>query len=90
MLSRFLSDEVYEMADELKEMVIVLNANHIDLYDDKNKIPFYKIEVFCNIFYLHNHLFLHLNRILSSELNLKNTQEIFHLVSLFYEAVDLY
>lgn len=29
-----------------KELVIIPNANHIDLYDDKEKIPFDKIEEF--------------------------------------------
>jgi hypothetical protein len=44
--SRFFSEDVYEQASEPKELCIVPNANHIDLYDQTDKIPFDKIESF--------------------------------------------
>lgn len=44
--SRGISESVYEMAAEPKELYIVPGAMHIDLYDDVEKIPFDKLEVF--------------------------------------------
>lgn len=44
--SRFLSEYYYEKAAEPKELYVVSNCNHIDLYDDVKKIPFDKIEQF--------------------------------------------
>jgi len=44
--SRFFSDAAFENAHEPKEMLIVPNCNHVDLYDDVTKIPFDKIESF--------------------------------------------
>ena len=41
-----LSEIVYAAAAEPKELVIIPEANHVDLYDDVNKIPFDKIEAF--------------------------------------------
>lgn len=41
-----LSEMVYAAAAEPKELVIIPDANHVDLYDDINKIPFDKIEEF--------------------------------------------
>ena len=38
--SKMLTDEVYELAAEPKEKVIVPDCNHVDLYDDTTKIPF--------------------------------------------------
>jgi fermentation-respiration switch protein FrsA (DUF1100 family) len=44
--SRALSDPVYERASEPKEIYVAPGANHIDLYDDVDKIPFDKMESF--------------------------------------------
>lgn len=44
--SRGISESVYEMAAEPKELYIVPGAMHIDLYDDVEKIPFDKLEDF--------------------------------------------
>lgn len=44
--SKFFSDNAYAAAAEPKELVVVPNANHIDLYDDTTKIPFDKLQVF--------------------------------------------
>ena len=41
--TRPLSEAVYEMASEPKELIIVPGANHVDLYDDTSKIPFGRI-----------------------------------------------
>jgi uncharacterized protein len=46
--SRYYSEDVYKMASEPKELMIVPNADHVDLYDKVNKIPFDKIESFFN------------------------------------------
>ncbi len=46
--SRFFSDAAYEKANEPKEMFIVEDAEHIDLYDRIGLIPFDKIENFLN------------------------------------------
>ena len=44
--SRFFSDAAFENAQEPKEMMVIPNCNHVDLYDDVTKIPFDKIERF--------------------------------------------
>ena len=44
--SRYYSEDVYIQAGEPKELVIVPNADHVDLYDQKDKIPFDKLEAF--------------------------------------------
>lgn len=44
--SRYFSEDAYEMAAEPKELVVVPDANHIDLYDQVDKIPFDKLESF--------------------------------------------
>lgn len=44
--SRSFSEKVYDMADDPKELYIVPNAEHIDLYDQEDKIPFDKLEQF--------------------------------------------
>lgn len=41
-----MSDEVYEQADEPKELYVVPNCNHVDLYDRTDKIPVKKLEAF--------------------------------------------
>lgn len=46
--SRYFSEDAYEAASEPKELYIVPDANHIDLYDDTSKIPFDKLETFFN------------------------------------------
>lgn len=44
--SRTFSDIAYANAAEPKELFVVPDCNHVDLYDDRNKIPFGKIESF--------------------------------------------
>jgi len=44
--SRYYSEDVYKQAGEPKELVIVPGADHVDLYDKKDKIPFGKLETF--------------------------------------------
>ncbi|TDE31391.1 alpha/beta hydrolase [Flavobacterium ranwuense] len=44
--SRYYSEDVYKLASQPKELVIVPNADHVDLYDKKDKIPFDKLETF--------------------------------------------
>ena len=44
--SRYYSEDVYKMASEPKELVIVPGATHCDLYDRTDMIPFDKIEKF--------------------------------------------
>ena len=44
--SRYFSEDVYKEAAEPKELFIVPNANHVDLYDRTDKIPFDKIDNF--------------------------------------------
>lgn len=44
--SRYFSEDAYEMAAEPKELYIVMEARHIDLYDRTDMIPFDKLESF--------------------------------------------
>ncbi|WP_219856003.1 alpha/beta hydrolase [Pontibacter mangrovi] len=44
--SRYYSEDVYKMASEPKEPVIVPNTDHVDLYDQTDIIPFEKLESF--------------------------------------------
>lgn len=44
--SRFFSEQVYERAAEPKELYVVDDAEHIDLYDRTDRIPFDKIKDF--------------------------------------------
>jgi fermentation-respiration switch protein FrsA (DUF1100 family) len=44
--SRYFSEDAYELAAEPKELYIVPNAGHVDLYDKTNLIPFDKLETF--------------------------------------------
>lgn len=44
--SRSFSEDAYARASEPKELYVVSDAEHIDLYDDIEKIPFDKIEQF--------------------------------------------
>lgn len=46
--SRSFSEKVYDMAAGPKELYIVPNAEHIDLYDQEDEIPFDKLEEFFN------------------------------------------
>lgn len=46
--SRYFSEDVYNEMTGDKELYIVPDANHIDLYDDTEKIPFDKLENFFN------------------------------------------
>ncbi|MFT3664487.1 alpha/beta hydrolase [Piscinibacter sp.] len=44
--SRYFSETAYAAAAEPKELVIVPGANHVDLYDRKDRIPFDKLTAF--------------------------------------------
>jgi fermentation-respiration switch protein FrsA (DUF1100 family) len=44
--SRYFSEDAYKAAAEPKELVIIPNASHVDLYDRVNIIPFDKLEAF--------------------------------------------
>jgi uncharacterized protein len=44
--SRYFSETAYAAAAEPKELVIVPGANHVDLYDQVNIIPFDKLTEF--------------------------------------------
>jgi fermentation-respiration switch protein FrsA (DUF1100 family) len=44
--SRYYSEDVYQAASNPKELVIVPDADHVDLYDNMKKIPFDKLEAF--------------------------------------------
>lgn len=44
--SRYMSEDIYKAAAEPKELMIIPNANHVDLYDGLNIIPFDKLENF--------------------------------------------
>lgn len=44
--SRFFSEDAYEAALEPKEMYVVEDAEHIDLYDRRDRIPFEKLAEF--------------------------------------------
>lgn len=44
--SRYYSEDVYKMASGPKELVLVPNADHVDLYDRLDKIPFDKFTDF--------------------------------------------
>ncbi|HEY4652692.1 MAG TPA: alpha/beta hydrolase [Pontibacter sp.] len=46
--SRYYSEDVYKMASEPKELVVVPGADHVDLYDRLDKIPFDKLTSFFN------------------------------------------
>ena len=44
--SRYYSEDVYKAASNPKELVIVPDADHVDLYDDLKKIPFDRLAAF--------------------------------------------
>ncbi len=44
--SRYYSEDVYKAASDPKELVIVPNADHVDLYDQMDKIPFDRLTAF--------------------------------------------
>lgn len=44
--SRFYSDDIYAAATEPKELYVVPNCNHVDLYDRTDVIPFDKLQDF--------------------------------------------
>jgi fermentation-respiration switch protein FrsA (DUF1100 family) len=44
--SRYYSEDVYKVASGPKELVIVPGADHVDLYDRSDKIPFNKLTSF--------------------------------------------
>lgn len=46
--SRYFSETAFSLAAEPKELYLVDNANHVDLYDQLDKIPFKKIISFFN------------------------------------------
>ncbi|WP_338839677.1 alpha/beta hydrolase [Flavobacterium ginsenosidimutans] len=44
--SRYFSEDIYKAAAEPKELLIIPDAVHVDLYDRKEKIPFDKLDAF--------------------------------------------
>lgn len=44
--SRYFSEDAYKMANEPKELMVIPNAVHVDLYDKIDIIPFNKLEAF--------------------------------------------
>ena len=44
--SRYLSEEIFKTANEPKELIIIPDAVHVDLYDKLDIIPFSKLELF--------------------------------------------
>lgn len=44
--SKFFSEQAYEKAKTPKEINVVKDAEHIDLYDRNDRIPFGKLEKF--------------------------------------------
>lgn len=44
--SRYYSEDVFKAASNPKELVIVPDADHVDLYDRMDKIPFDALEAF--------------------------------------------
>lgn len=44
--SRYFSEDAYKQAGEPKELYVVPDANHVDLYDQTDKIPFDKLTDF--------------------------------------------
>ncbi len=46
--SRYFSEDAYKAAAEPKELVVVKNANHVDLYDRMDMIPFDTVISFLN------------------------------------------
>lgn len=46
--SRYFSEDAYKAAAQPRELVIIKNANHVDLYDRMDKIPFDRITEFFN------------------------------------------
>lgn len=44
--SRYYSEDVHAASPENTELVIVPDAEHVDLYDRKDRIPFDRIEAF--------------------------------------------
>jgi fermentation-respiration switch protein FrsA (DUF1100 family) len=46
--SRYFSEDIFKVANEPKELIIIPNAVHVDLYDKVTVIPFDKLEKFFN------------------------------------------
>ena len=44
--SREFSEDAYKRAGQPKELIIIPNAGHVDLYDKTDLIPFDKLETF--------------------------------------------
>ncbi|MNY45415.1 hypothetical protein D3C86_1805140 [compost metagenome] len=44
--SRYFSEDIYKAAAQPKELMIIPDAVHVDLYDKLDKIPFNKLETF--------------------------------------------
>jgi hypothetical protein len=44
--SRYYSEDAYELAAEPKELYVVPEAGHVDLYDKTDLIPFDKLDEF--------------------------------------------
>ena len=47
--SRYYSEDVYKEILGPKELLIIEDADHVDLYDNMEKIPFEKLKEFFNL-----------------------------------------
>jgi len=47
--SRYFSEDAFEMASEPKELIIIPDAVHVDLYDKVDVIPFDRLESFFQV-----------------------------------------
>jgi fermentation-respiration switch protein FrsA (DUF1100 family) len=70
--SRYYSEDIYKIASDQKELVIVPDADHVDLYDRLDKIPFDKLTAFFNQHLNEEKLnkLAKVNELLSAETNL--------------------
>lgn len=44
--SRYFSEDVFSVAPEPRELLIIPNADHVDLYDQMDIIPFDRLQAF--------------------------------------------
>ncbi|MCC6836818.1 MAG: alpha/beta hydrolase, partial [Cytophagales bacterium] len=47
--SKYFSEDAFKAAAEPKELMIIPNAAHVDLYDKVDVIPFEKLETFFKV-----------------------------------------
>ena len=47
--TRYINEDVYKLASEPKELIVIPGATHVDLYDKTESIPFDKLESFFRV-----------------------------------------